>query len=368
MNRIRHIDGLRAIAVLAVVLYHSAIVRPHPDRSGMANFFLGQGCHGVELFFVLSGFCLAYPSLAKLSNTAGTFDVARYAAHRLVRILPPCYIALGVFVLLFAVTHTHPERLAPDNLLRQIAFMDRGTDFVNPSFWTLPIELRWYVLMPVALWAWVRAPKAFLVALVLLIVGSEQTRAGSLDLVSLPGFLLGIAAAHLYVRRTAFDRFALPLCLVSFAVTMLVAPTRELYGSIQIPWEVTAALFVVAAGANPFLRRALSLPALTYVGAASYSIYLVHEPLMEFAEAHGATQSLAVVLGILGGAVFWALAERPFIRSRLRDALVSKIEPVARDVLRTLGVAGVARLSPPVSALRFGAAEIPQSADETVPA
>jgi peptidoglycan/LPS O-acetylase OafA/YrhL len=101
------------------------------NRGGIWNAFLGQGSHGVELFFVLSGFCLAYPTLAKLRAGKGSFDVARYAAHRIVRIAPPYYIAMGVFAVLSLAFGYHLERLTSINLLRQIGFIDNGTDFVR---------------------------------------------------------------------------------------------------------------------------------------------------------------------------------------------------------------------------------------------
>lgn len=336
-GRIRYVDGLRAIAVLAVVFYHSAILQPHLDRGGFLNAVLGQGSHGVELFFVLSGFCLAYPTLAKLRDAKTHFDIARYAAHRFVRIAPPYYIALGAFAVFSVAAGYHLERLAPKNLLYQIGFIDKGTDFLNPSFWTLPIEMRWYFLLPIAIWAWVRAPKALVVVIALLIL-AQQTRAESTDLFALPAFLAGIIAADLFARPRFAERWALPAFIVVFTATMLLTPTRNLYGRIDIGWEITAALFVIAAGANPWMQRLLSLPLLTFIGAASYSIYLVHEPVMDVLETHGLAPALAAIAGIAVGIAFWAIAERPFVASPLRDALLRRIEPIARQVLPVLGV------------------------------
>src|SRR5581483_4819865 len=67
---------------------------------GFVARFLLHGNHGVDLFFVLSGFCLSYPTLAKL-RTEGTasFEIARYAAHRLVRIVPPYWLAIAATLL-----------------------------------------------------------------------------------------------------------------------------------------------------------------------------------------------------------------------------------------------------------------------------
>jgi peptidoglycan/LPS O-acetylase OafA/YrhL len=169
------------------------------------------------------------------------------------------------------------------------------------------------------------------------------------------------------VRRSSLVRFSVPLCLLAFAVTMVVSPTRELYGTIQILWEISAALLVVAAGANGFLQRVLSLRLLAFIGAASYSIYLVHEPLMELAEARGASPGVAAALGVLVGVAFWALAERPFVRSRVRDALLKKIEPVTYGVLHALGARASLDLSSRPPALRLERTVLAE-AEKSVPA
>src|SRR5581483_12332502 len=94
-QRLSYVDGLRAIAVLAVVVEHVA------SYLFQANSVPGQitrsGMHGVDLFFVISGFCLSYPVIARLHEKGmATFDAVKYLAHRAVRILPPYYIAIVV--------------------------------------------------------------------------------------------------------------------------------------------------------------------------------------------------------------------------------------------------------------------------------
>ena len=146
-HRIAYIDGLRAVAVLAVVASHA-----YPRIEYGTSF-------GVDLFFVISGFCLAYPTLRKLhDNGAADFDIARYAAHRLVRIVPPYYIAIA---LLYAASFFVPwvNHVSLYDAVRQALFLDNGTKFLTGSFWTLPIEFRWYFFFPVGLYLWVRYPR-----------------------------------------------------------------------------------------------------------------------------------------------------------------------------------------------------------------
>lgn len=266
-RRIAHIDGLRAVAVLSVVAYHVYEWYTHGPQSGFLDLIGRQGCHGVELFFVISGFCLSYPFVARLHATGSArFDVARFAARRIVRIAPPYYAAMAaLFVLAIVLARFHvfvPQETvagaAPLQLLKQIAFVDGGTYFLNPSFWTLPVELRWYVFFPIALWLWTRSPRAF-VAVMLLALMAYSTRAGSLDLLVLPAFMLGIVAAHAYAHDSKLARYAL-LLFVPVACLALTQTSHSGWGFVSPYTEAAAFPFVVSAGASPLLTVCCHCP------------------------------------------------------------------------------------------------------------
>ena len=94
-----YIDGLRALAVLSVVAFHAAHWDPNLHQ-GLVQYVFSEGSHGVDLFFVLSGFCLSYPVLRALHRSGtSVFDIAGYLARRTVRIVPPYYLAIGVVVI-----------------------------------------------------------------------------------------------------------------------------------------------------------------------------------------------------------------------------------------------------------------------------
>jgi len=104
INRIAHIDGLRAIAVLMVVAHHllthnQAVVWVKSVPPMLQHLWF-EGAHGVDLFFVLSGFCLSYPFLRKLHTTgASTLDLATYFARRLTRLIPPYYLVIVLLLI-----------------------------------------------------------------------------------------------------------------------------------------------------------------------------------------------------------------------------------------------------------------------------
>jgi len=361
-HRIEYVDGLRAVAVLAVVLHHvSSNVRVPVDVAR----FLNEGAHGVDLFFVLSGFCLAFPTLAKLRRTgAATFDVADFGAKRLVRILPPFYLATLAIVALYTIPHLlrhePPSVQVPAawDLVASLLFIDGGVHLVNGAFWTLMVEFRWYFAFPLLLALWVRSPRAFGAVGLASFVLYNYTRAHGLDLGTLPGFMLGIVAADLQLGGSATlnwaahaKRWALPLAAACAALGVAVESTAKIpgfdgndvvfaYQPTILGWQLAVFFLVVAAGALAPLRRALATKALVATGIASYGIYLVHEPAIEFAVSriHGVLAFPAgIAAGVGIGFAFWALADRPFMTGRLRRPLVDAIAPLlarAGEMLR----------------------------------
>lgn len=355
-HRIGYIDGLRAIAVLAVVVFHAgkhSFVSP----ASQLGFFLRQGAHGVDLFFILSGFCLAYPSLKRRGPDGVSFDVFRYAAHRLVRIVPPYWfaiLALSAFWLAFG------HAVDYGNAIRYGLFLDVQLPRLNQSFWTLPVEFRWYFLFPVVLYVWSCSRRAF-TALLIAVIAASFTRAWSGDLGTLPAFMLGIAAADAYVRRWPSARYA----AVVFAVLLVV----DARGSVAawgddfgIRWYLAFFALVLAAGVPGAFRALLEHPAARFIGAASYSIYLVHEPVIQVLEARGVPMVVAGLAGVCAGILFWIAVERAFTRGAFRDALAARVESGLAAVLPRAGVPRRIRLGP------APAAEVPEAARETFPA
>ncbi|HET6895446.1 MAG TPA: acyltransferase [Candidatus Baltobacteraceae bacterium] len=330
-TRIRYVDGLRAVAVLSVVAFHAGKY----SRSDLSHLFpriVMQGHHGVELFFVISGLCLSYPALAiAYERGMASFDVLTYGAKRLTRILPPFYAAIALFAVI------GPQKVPAGDIIRQALFIDNGTHLLNSSFWSLPVEFRWYFLFPLLLLLWVRSPRAFLCLIGALFV-LQQTRAESTDLVALPAFMLGIVAADYVVRPRSSAKFALPLCALVIVAAFVHSSPLDTGTETSVLWELAVFLLVIAAGAAPWPRGVLSNGALVFIGIASYSIYLCHELGVYYAERWGYTPWISGMASVALGIVFWYLIERPFTRAPLRDSLVSAFANILNRVF------GLARL------------------------
>jgi peptidoglycan/LPS O-acetylase OafA/YrhL len=305
VSRLAAVDGLRAVAVLAVVAHHAGLLP------------LGYGTRGVDLFFVISGFCLSLPTLRALKAGAPfQFDRWRFARGRFARIAPPYYVALALFGVLSLTSFGLPTVLEPAGRfewLEDVLFLTTLAPAYNASFWTLGIEALWYVLFPMILTIYVRSKPAFaavaLLAYLAYWVDSDLVAVGVL-----PCFMLGIVAADLYVHGKASSPLYAALALATLVAATLTDST-SLHG--HPLWHV-AAFFTLLAGVGAVHRGASWRP-LAAIGVASYSIYLVHQPIVLFLTRYPIPWPVCGALGVGAGFVFWFIVERPLVAWQARD-------------------------------------------------
>jgi peptidoglycan/LPS O-acetylase OafA/YrhL len=334
-DRLPHLDGLRAIAVMAVVICHAA--KHTMDYHGNALFHpLFEGAHGVDLFFVISGFVLSYPSLLSWRDCGSTaFSASRFFANRVLRIFPPYWFAFAV-ILLTTIALTRLGFQAPWPTikvpsvaygLQQLVLWSHGNELCG-SFWTLAVEFRWYLAFPLLLWLWTRSKIAFAGVGLASLLFYHFINREYMDFATLPAFMLGIVAAHWALKRSPGGVWAALLFILSVVAAVRFEPGHLEYAlQNQILWQVACFFFVVAACTNSWLRRALSNRFLVLVGTASYSIYLFHDPIMAWYGKYGGANPGAVApiaaaaAGMLVGLLAWLMFERWFMASRFRQTL-----------------------------------------------
>jgi peptidoglycan/LPS O-acetylase OafA/YrhL len=267
-------------------------------------------------------------------------------------VLTPYYAASGLLLAValasFAGGHTFSAPgtapLHARDILAQIFLLDRAGALASPPYWTLIVELRWYLIFPMLLLVWMRAPRAFGLLVVAVAAGYWFTRLHNVDLGVLPAFMLGIVAADLRVRHHALCRFALPLALASVAVALALEPQTVMpnqYGldekffiwQTNPGWHCAAFFTVLAAGEVSWFRRFLGNPLLAFGGIASYSIYLMHYPIVMFAGPYLLRNSTAggflatVALAVAGGILFWLVVERWFCTEAFRTRACIVLTP-----------------------------------------
>lgn len=309
------IDGLRAFAALSVLAAHLGLgVESQFGRESLGSTIrtaLLFGVHGVQLFFVISGFLLSLPYLSALVGHGTMPGFRRYVIGRLVRILPAFWVALLFF---FIVTRSYFRGLEAaiwDLLLLQNYVPTAGRSLAVA--WTLGVEAQFYVALPLILMAisalsrvcrtwWQRAVIAatVVVALVelapagqamaqdaLLQAGVERSWVGEvvpyLLPLSFPFFGLGMLLALVYVVASRWDLpgTVAPAPLYLTAIGLLVLAVSG-WGGAALSWTATAwpvalvGSVAFAAGRSVFRSRVM-----TWLGLVSYGIYLYHDPLIE---------------------------------------------------------------------------------------
>lgn len=341
-TRLLPVDGLRALAVLAVVACHAAKYTMDYHRDALFHP-LFEGAHGLDLFFVISGFCLSYPTIKHLSET-GQFrlDIVGFFARRIVRIFPGYWMAFGLIsagaIALLRAGYQLPWPTVKLPTLaygiQQLFLWDHGNELCG-SFWTLALEFRWYLAFPLILWLWARSPIVFMITGALSWVTYWYSYLLPIDFGTLPAFMLGIVAANMTVRGHALNRWAPILFVGAVFISLRLEPGHLRYAyQDQIWWQVACFFLVLAGCTNGILMKLLSNRAIAFIGLASYSIYLMHDPIMAiYGYLGGKNVVFAATLGVLSGMAFWLLWERIFVQSPTRPRCVAVVGVALRWVL-----------------------------------
>ena len=333
------LDGLRAIAVLGVLLYHTN------------NAWLPGGFVGVDIFFVISGFLITGLILRDLGSAAG-FSLAGFYERRVRRIVP-ALLALLLAVLAAGWWFSLPFLYKTIGLSTTSAAFSYANfhfgaraDYFDPSSelqpllhtWSLAVEEQFYLVLPLLLLGVRglsrRAQAGVLAALWLASFGASAWLAATGNSQSafymphlrawelLTGSLLAFAPAWGWGSRKALlaSLAGLAGILLPFALYNNQMPFP---GAAALPPVLGAAALVWAGseGAN-LANRALSLAPLRWVGRISYSLYLWHLPVLLYGKALLLVPpswwqlALLALAGIGLGWLSWAIAEEPIRRGR----------------------------------------------------
>jgi peptidoglycan/LPS O-acetylase OafA/YrhL len=291
------IDGLRAVAVIAVVLYH-----------GWPNFFPG-GFIGVDIFFVISGYLITSIIVSELEQ--GRFSILGFYARRIRRIFPALLLVLGATlgfgwaVLLPAEFRQLGRHIAAggsfaSNLLlwNEAGYFDNAA-ITKPllHLWSLGIEEQFYALWPVLLWlVYRRRLNVFLLlGLVFLVsmganlalVTRDATAAFYSPATRFWELMIGGIGAQAALHRPPWPPAAaraasLAGALLLLAGLLLIRPQDPFPGLWALLPVAGAFLLIMAGPAAPFNRLVLGRKLAVGIGLISYPLYLWHWPLMSF--------------------------------------------------------------------------------------
>ena len=317
------VDVFRGLAILTVVLYHGEI--------------LPYGYLGVDVFFVISGFVLPY---ALDRGGYRLRDYGTFWLKRLLRLEPPYLASIALALLLWALGSLAPAyqgvpfTIEVRRLLLHLGYLNHyfGAESYNPVYWTLAIELQFY--LSIALLFPLLAARRTLVRLAVPLAFLALTWVpveGVFLFKYLPLFLLGILAYQVHARCLSRPEHGLLSGLALLAAGFRLGLAATLAGALA----ASCITLFATQGAAPSLERRLWMKALSWAGTVSYSLYLVHVPVggrvINFgarAANHGATR-VGVLLAAIAASLLaaWALnriVERPSQRlsagRRFREA------------------------------------------------
>ncbi len=348
------IDGLRAVAVLAVLFFHL-------DFRAMSTGFIG-----VDIFFVISGFLITRLIYVEYTET-NSFSFANFYTRRARRLFPAFFVTLsltsvGAFILL---TPEHLERFGGAVVhsvtsLSNFYFWSEAGYFDAESifkpllhFWSVSVEEQFYLIWPMLLIAILQRIPRFALPVVLgLGMGSVLLNLSFADGESFLLQSIAPSLAGLFADGTSTVFYLLPFRVFELAIgasivwTMGWRPrselTRELLtlaGLAGLAFSLfaftaetplyalmpcIATAIIIFAGPSRYSSRLLNNPLAVGIGVCSYSIYLVHWPIIVFYR-YSTLDELTLTMGmaimgvsIAAGAVMYRYVEQPFRQASRR--------------------------------------------------
>lgn len=311
------LDGLRAVAIVFVVLYHSI---PSFDA----------GMTGVDVFFVLSGFLITALIAVPVKN--GTFSRRHFYLRRAIRLVPALVVTVLVFTPIALVVVTgQPTWLGAIGALLYISPFVPATIFGHT--WSLAIEEWFYLWWPLVLARCFRdrltlRQIAFLVGVLAL--------AGQLAMVRGPGAMIARPSAleagvALGLWWIAGGRLSRPnLALAGGAGLIVAGPLvgTVFYGPLPFWMAVLGAVLFIAglmSGGQGSAKRGLETPALVAIGVVSYEWYLLHFPTITIADGLWGPGSAWLAAPLSLGMAFALHRALVPVQSRLRARLDARL-------------------------------------------
>ncbi|MBV6626272.1 MAG: acyltransferase [Rivularia sp. (in: Bacteria)] len=342
----RFIDGLRALAALWVILFHSVTdadktISQFTDTlpKWFVYIVFEKGHLGVAVFFVISGFLISH----SLKNTQFNFAwFKNFVLRRLVRLSPTYYLSiLTTLAIGFIAAYAKSEDFAPlgyplsvPRLIAHVFYLQDifKLHHVNDVYWTLCLEVQSYLVFGILFWLvqWInfhwniRQGKVFVFlpsAIIAALYAMEIIKYEGRETVFLPvwySFLLGAFAYWTWRKE-------LKLLLFYFYVAVLVFAGIANSSEFAIASSIVAVLLLEVARVNR-MEQLLNWQWLQFVGKISYSLYLTHVPILggvywvvfKLFNHSVWSEFLALILGVGSSIIFatliWQVIEKPSIK------------------------------------------------------
>ena len=340
------IDGLRALAVIPVILFHAKI-----------QLFEG-GFIGVDIFFVISGYLIT--SILIIEIQKGTFSLIDFYERRIRRILPAMFLVM-FFCIPFAWIWMTPYQLkdfsqsiiAINLLSSNILFWLEGGYFGSANeekpllhTWSLSVEEQYYLLFPLfLLFIWKRREKSVFKYVVLISIISFLISEWGWRNESVANFYLapsraweiltGSVCAFLYTKENRKNSNILSIVGLLMATTPIFifdenTPFPSFYTIIPV---LGVALIILFSGEDSYVTKILSNKILVKIGLISYSAYLWHHPLFAFKQILFEPFDLKITLSLLVVTYIFAYLTWKFVEQPFRNKITISKRKLGKYVL-----------------------------------
>lgn len=293
------IDGLRAIAVISVIAFHTGIQS------------LSGGYVGVDVFFVISGYLITTLIFKEMKD--GDFTFRNFYKRRASRLLPALSTTLFL-VLVFGFIFYNTKNF--DNLGKELFFSAFGAANIlfaqginyfakNESYqplihlWSLGVEEQFYIIWPIILLLAFKFSKKtilpiafffFSFSLFLSIIAVENKLTKGYFLLHYRAFelLIGVITALLLQRKYEFNlsdtykRFLSIIAMLLIAIPMITLDKHSDFPGYNALWPCLGSAIIIAFPNNGAICKFLSHKILVYIGLISYPLYLFHQPIISF--------------------------------------------------------------------------------------
>lgn len=367
-NRYPALDAMRGCAAIVVVIYHSAVVTDAACTQPTCNVPFGY--LAVDMFFALSGFVLAH---AYDPRFAAGMTPWSFMKQRLMRLLPVYWLALLIGLPLVAIdarAGTVPLATIMTTTLFNMLIFPWNVGATSPyaiaflrSAWSLFFEL-WVANLVFALgWRWLRGVTlAILIGLSLAGLAGASRAYGNLDIgpvwATFPGgfprvlfaFFLGVAL-HRMAPRLPLPGMTAP-AVIAIGIAAFFAPvpaTGRFWAELVGVALICPSLILI--GSRATIRNGWLTDTL---GAASYPLYLVHIPMLDYLtramRRFAIAPHPAIAVLFVGAAMLIAMAIGRYYDVRARSFLASLVEALPR---RSVGSGGVGSPVPAGGAIAY---------------
>ena len=349
-QRISSLDGLRAVSIVLVVLSHTKSLLPATlTQSGLFRYLVGGGLHGVQVFFVISGYLITLLLLREIERTAD-ISLKSFYVRRIFRIFPAFYAYLAAIAVLWIAGWTRQDgRTFLAAASYTIVYLPHPQGWLVQHAWSLSIEEQFYLIWPVLLL--ISHRRGFLLKLAIGLLAAMpalrsliafHASAGALEhnrllvnLSSIDMLMMGCLLALLSGRknwRAWCERWmrGWPVAALAFSGLVLVPYAGAKLGGSEgglfaevLGFSVTA--LAIGAATEYVVRkpesaagRVLNTSAMRHIGLISYSIYLWQQL---FTASDTKLGLLTFPLILITAEISFRLIERPAMRFRARIAL-----------------------------------------------